>query len=99
VTEPRWYTIREAADRLRVSHDTITRMVARDELPAIRVSERIVRIPAPALHRYEAGVAVTPRRVVRRRAHEGVVFGAGEQAISLETTHRSMIRAPARHGG
>ena len=86
VTERRWYTIKEAAERLRVSHDTIARMVARDELPAIRVSERIVRIPAPALHRYEAGVTVTPRRVVRRRVGEGVAFGAGEQTTSLETS-------------
>jgi len=47
VTEPRWYTIKEVAERLRVSHDTVARMIAREELPAIRVSDRIVRIPAP----------------------------------------------------
>lgn len=88
MTEPRWYTIKEVADRLRVSHDTVARMVARDELPSIRVSDRIVRIPAPALHRFETGVLVAERRVVRRRAREGVRFGAGEAASSLDTATR-----------
>ena len=88
MTEPRWYTIKEVADRLRVSHDTVARMVAREELPAIRVSDRIVRIPAPALHRFETGVPVAQRRVVRRRVREGVGFGAGEAASSLDTATR-----------
>lgn len=88
MTEPRWYTIKEVADRLRVSHDTVARMVAREELPSIRVSNRIVRIPAPALHRFETSVPVAQRSVVRRRVREGVTFGAGEAASSLETSTR-----------
>lgn len=74
----RWHSIKEAAERLDVSHDTISRMIERGELPAIRVSERIVRIPTPALERYEEGRTIVPRRVVRRQAPEGVPFGAGE---------------------
>jgi excisionase family DNA binding protein len=88
VPEPRWYTIKEVAERLRVSHDTVARMVARDELPSIRVSSRIVRIPAPALHRFETGVTVERRGVVRRRVREGVTFGAGEPTSSLEAATR-----------
>jgi len=88
VTEPRWYTIKEVAERLRVSHDTVARMIAREELPALRVSDRIVRIPAPALHRFESGVPVDRRGVVRRRVREGVSFGEGEAASSLETATR-----------
>ena len=83
--EPRWYTPKEAAERLRVSHDTITRMIARDELPAIRLSERILRIPAPALHRLEAGTPIVRRRSVRRRVRTGVEFGAGETPAARET--------------
>jgi excisionase family DNA binding protein len=80
----RWYSIKEVAERLRVSHDTVGRIVERGELPAIRVSERIVRIPAPALERYESGVPVTSRRVVRRRVGRGVEFGAAEGTPDLE---------------
>lgn len=80
----RWYSIKEVAERLRVSHDTVGRMVERGELPAIRVSERIVRIPAPALERYETGTPVAARRVVRRRVGRGVEFGAAEGTADLE---------------
>lgn len=86
--EPRWYTPKEAAQRLRVSHDTITRMIARDELPAIRLSERIVRIPAPALHRLESGAPIVRRRAVRRRVSKGVDFGVGETTPTRETIVR-----------
>jgi excisionase family DNA binding protein len=78
--EQRWYSIKEVADRLGVSHDTVSRLVERGDLPAIRVSKRLVRIPVPAFEMYASGRAVTPRRVVRRRVSEGVTFGAGEDA-------------------
>ena len=74
----RYYTIKEAADRLRVSHDTISRLISGGALPAIRVSQRLYRIPTPALERYESGVPLAQRRVVRSRVAEGIVFGAGE---------------------
>jgi len=80
----RYYTIKEAAERLRVSHDTISRLITSGELPAIRVSQRLYRIPAPALERYESGVTVAQRRVVRRRVVQGIEFGAGERARDLE---------------
>jgi excisionase family DNA binding protein len=88
VTEPRWYSIKEVAERLRVSHDTVARMVAREELPAIRISDRIVRIPAPALHRFESGVSVARRGVVRRRVRDAVAFGVGEPVPTPETATR-----------
>ena len=88
MTEPRWYTIKEVADRLRVSHDTVARMIARDELPAIRVSDRIVRIPAPALQRFETGTRVERRGVVRRRVHQGINFDVGEEIPSPEAATR-----------
>jgi excisionase family DNA binding protein len=80
----RYYTIKEAAERLRVSHDTISRLIGNGELPAIRVSQRLYRIPTPALERYESGLPVVQRRVVRRRVAQGIVFGADERGRDLE---------------
>lgn len=76
--EPRWYTIKEVAERLRVSHDTVARMIDRGELPAIRVSANLVRVPAPALHRIERGAAIVRRGVARRRVARGVPLGTGD---------------------
>ncbi len=86
--EPRWYTIKEVAERLRVSHDTVARMVARGELPAIRVSDRLVRIPAPALHRFETGTPVMRRGVARRRVRDGIELGAGERIPTPDVATR-----------
>lgn len=88
MSEPRWYTINEVAERLRVSHDTVSRMIERGELPAIRVSARLVRIPAPALERFESGVPVVRRDVVRRRVTTGVELGAGERVGAPEPATR-----------
>ena len=80
----RWYSIKEAAEVLDVSHDTVSRLIQRGDLPAVRVSERIVRIPVPALDFYASGRKASPRRVVRRRVAEGVTFGAEEPATDLQ---------------
>ena len=80
----RWYSIKEAAERLGVSHDTVARLVERGELPAIRVSKRIVRIPIPAFEFYASGRQPTPRRVVRRHVEEGIQFGVGERSGELD---------------
>jgi excisionase family DNA binding protein len=82
--ERRWYSITEAADLLGVSHDTVSRLIDRGELPAIRVSKRIVRIPIPAFDFYASGRTPTKRRVVRRRVEEGIRFGLGEDVGELE---------------
>ena len=81
----RWYSIKEAAERLGVSHDTVSRLVERGELPAIRVSKRIVRIPIPAFEFYASGRTPTQRRVIRRRVDGGIRFGVGERIGELET--------------
>ena len=86
--EPRWYSIAEAATRLRVSHDTISRLIARGELPAIRVSTRIVRIPAPAMHRYETGLPVERRTVVYREVDVVPVIGEDEGIPAPQASER-----------
>lgn len=75
----RWYSIKEAADRLGVSHDTVSRLVERGELPAIRVSKRIVRIPISAFEFYASGRTPTKRRVVRRAVAELPPIAPGER--------------------
>jgi excisionase family DNA binding protein len=81
----RYYTIKETAERLAISHDTVSRLIERGELPAIRVSERLYRIPAPALERYESGTAASVRRVVRKQVAEELPFGVGEKEPAVET--------------
>lgn len=80
----RWYSIKEAADRLGVSHDTVSRLVERGDLPAIRVSKRIVRIPVPAFDFYASGRTPTKRRIVRRRVDELPPIAPEERVGDLE---------------
>ena len=51
----RYYTPREVAKRLRVSPTTVMRAIHEDRLFAVRVSERVYRIPVGALARFELG--------------------------------------------
>lgn len=82
--EQRWYSIKEAAERLGVSHDTVSRLVERGELPAIRVSKRIVRIPVPAFDFYASGRTPIERRVVRRRVEQPRPIAPDEHIRDLE---------------
>ena len=74
----RYRTPREAAAELSVSPDTILRLIGRGELPAVRISDRLYRIPVPAFERYLRG-PVTRRRVVYRRVHDLPDYGEGEE--------------------
>lgn len=51
----RYYTPREVAARLRVSPTTVMRAIHEDRLFAVRVSERVYRIPVGAFVRFERG--------------------------------------------
>lgn len=85
MADQRYFTIKEVAERLQVSHDTVSRLIATGTLPAIRVSARLYRIPSPALARYESGAPVTRRRVVRRRGAVDVPIGSGERIAEVIT--------------
>ncbi|WP_201518866.1 helix-turn-helix domain-containing protein [Gulosibacter hominis] len=50
-----WHNKQEAAELLGVSVRTIERMINRGELPARKITSRIVRIPASALKNPELG--------------------------------------------
>lgn len=81
----RYYTVAEAAEHLSVSHDTILRLIHAGTLPAIKVSERIYRIPRPAMARYESGEPFVMRRVVRRRVENlDIEFGARDRKPALD---------------
>lgn len=76
----RYYTVAEAAEHLSVSHDTILRLIHAGTLPAIKVSERIYRIPRPAMARYESGEPFVKRRVVWRKVEKlDIEFGARDR--------------------
>lgn len=94
----RYFTIKEAAERLEISHDTVSRLIERGELPAIRISERLYRIPTPALERYESGAPATARRVVHTHVAEGVQFGVGEKEPEVEaaSTRPQRVRREIR---
>lgn len=77
----RYLTPAEAADSLRVSTDTVLRLISSGELPAIRVSPRLIRIPIPAFEAFAAGRQPARRRVVTRRSPSEVDLGAGERTI------------------
>ena len=75
--DSRYLTTAEVAAALRVSTDTVLRLIDRGSLPAVRVSERIYRIPAPAFAQFEKG-RVARRRVVVRKVEDYEEFGSGE---------------------
>ena len=80
----RYLTPSEAATELRVSTDTVLRLIASGALPALRVSPRIIRIPVPAFVAFQAGRRSTRRAVVRRKRPTEVTLGAGERAPDLQ---------------
>lgn len=54
-TSSRYHTPREVAERLRVSPTTVMRAIHEGSLFAVRVSDRVYRIPVGALARFEEG--------------------------------------------
>ncbi len=77
-----YYTPREVAEALAVSDDAVLDLIDRGELPALRVSPRIIRIPIVAFDLWREGVreGVRPKRRrvgIRPPTHE-VVIGADE---------------------
>ena len=73
-----YYTPREVADALAISDDAVLDLINRDELPALRVSARIIRIPIAAFDQWRAGILPKRRRVTIRPADGKVAIGAGE---------------------
>lgn len=83
-TRVRYLTPGEAAAELRVSTDTVLRLISSGDLPALRVSPRIIRIPLPAFIGFQAGHRSARRAVVHRKRATEVAFGAGEPTPDLQ---------------
>ena len=57
-----YYTPKEVAAMLAISDDAVLDLIHRDEIPALRVSARLIRIPVAGFDAWREG-----RRPVRRR--------------------------------
>ena len=77
-----YYTPREVADILAISDDAVLYLINRDELPALRVSTRITRIPIAAFDLWREGYRPRRRLAVVRQARRRVDVGAGEELPS-----------------
>lgn len=73
-----YYTPREVAELLRISDDAVLDLIHRGDLPALRVSPRIIRIPVAGFDAWREGRAPRRRRVVIREASARVAIGDGE---------------------
>jgi len=73
----RYYTPAEVATELSVSTSTVLRLIHEGRLPAVRVSERIYRIPVPAVERFQSG-ATSPQITVKERRGNQRPIGARE---------------------
>jgi excisionase family DNA binding protein len=81
----RFYTPREVSDILQVSPTTVMDRIHAGVLPAVRVSERIYRIPVPALERFVSTEPVrefhVEYRQVDRVTHIGETLAADTERL------------------
>jgi excisionase family DNA binding protein len=68
----------EVAADLEISSATVMRLIHRDELPAIRVSERIYRIPVASYEMFKRGTLRTAMPAPLRRVKRQPQLGQGE---------------------
>ena len=74
-----YYTPREVAQMLGISDDKVLQMVNSGEMPALRVSPRIIRIPISAFDLWRTGFVPRSRSVAVAPAKRRVVVGEGER--------------------
>ena len=77
--EKLYYTPKEVAAALAISDDAVLDLIDRGELPALRVSPRIIRIPIAAFDLWRSGFVPVRRRVVIGPPGERLVIGADEE--------------------
>jgi excisionase family DNA binding protein len=73
-----FYSPAEVARELGISSTTVLRLVHGGRLPALRVSERIYRIPAASFERYKAGTLEEPFTAALGPVKPRPRLGAGE---------------------
>jgi len=77
--ERMYYTPKEVAAILGISDDAVLELVNRRELPALRISPRLTRIPIAAFERWCEGYRPGRRRVIVEPARRTVVVGQDER--------------------
>ena len=77
-----YHTPKEVAEILGISDDAVLDLVNRGDLPALRVSPRITRIPIAAFDLWREGFRPRRRRVTIGPARREVVVGADERLPS-----------------
>ena len=75
----RYHTPKEVAEILGISDDAVLDLINRGDLPGLRISPRITRIPIAAFDRWREGYRPRRRRVVIRPVSDEVVIGEGER--------------------
>jgi excisionase family DNA binding protein len=85
----RYHTPKEVAEILAISDDAVLDLINRGDLPGIRISPRITRIPIAAFDRWREGYRPTRQRIVIRRARRETTVGEGETLpIAPALSHR-----------
>ena len=74
-----YYTPREVAEILAISDDAVLDLINRGDMPGLRISPRITRIPIAAFDRWREGYRPRRRRVSIAPARRRVEVGADEQ--------------------
>jgi excisionase family DNA binding protein len=73
-----YYAPREVAEILSISDDAVLDLVKRGEIPALRVSTRITRIPIAAFDLWREGFRPRRRHVSIKPARRHVTVGEDE---------------------
>ncbi|MFN8518984.1 MAG: helix-turn-helix domain-containing protein [Chloroflexota bacterium] len=81
-----YYTPREVSEILGISDDAVLRLVRTGDLPALRVSARVIRIPIIAFDRWREGFRPRRRRVVHVNAADDHRIGADERLPEASAT-------------
>ena len=76
----------DVATELDISSATVIRLIHKGELPAIRVSERIYRIPAASFEMYKAGTLRTVTPAPLRSVRQEPRLGEGERLPEARRT-------------
>ena len=83
----------DIASELSVSASTVLRLIHEQRLPAIRVSERIYRIPVAAFEKYKAGALESPSPArIAPEISERPRIGAGESLPEAAETTEAAAR-------
>jgi excisionase family DNA binding protein len=93
VQDKQFLSPNDIASELSVSASTVLRLIHEQRLPAIRVSERIYRIPVAAFEKYKAGKLESPSPAsLSPEVSKRPWIGAGEPLPEAAGTAEAVAR-------